>query len=113
MWIALLSSLAMLMMMGSPFLAIVLCVAIFSARVRLTPSDRHRLIRDFILHVIVGAGIGLAGALAFVIAATVYYNSGAGPLALILYGPLAASIGAVAGSIVWQRRSRPIASRKP
>ena len=92
-------------MMLSPIIAIVVCVVIFRSRARRSPTDRSRLLRGFIAFALAGAAIGVVGAMVFVIAATIRSNSGNGPLALIVYGPLAASVGAIVASFVWQRRS--------
>jgi ABC-type Fe3+ transport system permease subunit len=92
----------------SPVIALVICSVMYTSRARLSPSERPRLFRGFISYALAGAAIGFLGALLFVIAATMGSDSGNGPLGLILYGPLAVSIGAIGGSLVWRRRSRPL-----
>jgi hypothetical protein len=99
--------LMMQVMMCSPVIAAVVCFAIFvSRRASLPPSERPQVVGQFVIHLLVGAAIGLGGAIIYVVVATIRSNSGNGPIALLLYGPMAVSIGAVAGTLVWLRKSR-------
>lgn len=86
----------------SPVPVIVLCIVYFVIEVNRMGIAFKLTTGRFLGRVLLWAGIGFAVAFVIVIALTALYNSPQGPLALILYGPLAISCGIIVGTIRWR-----------
>ena len=86
----------------SPVPVLVLCVLYFIVEVNRMHIGFKLTTGRFLGRVLLWATIGFAIAFVVVIALTALYNSPQGPMALILYGPLAVSCGIVVGTIKWR-----------
>jgi len=75
--------------------------ALFIAGVRRRGQAWTLLVGGYVGHLVKGAGIGLALAVAVVFAVTAYYDSPQGPLSLIILGPLAIFAGGLVGAYRW------------
>ena len=96
----------------SPAPVAALCILYFVIEVNRIGVGFKLTTGRFLGRLLLWAVIGFAVAFVIMIGLTALYNSPQGPLALILYGPLAISCGMIVGTIRWriQETKRPPSS---
>lgn len=88
----------------SPLPVVLVCLIYFIVEVNRMGVGFKLTIGRFLGQVALWAAVAFAVAFAIVIGLTAIFNSAQGPLALIVYGPLAISCGIVVGTIRWRIR---------